>query len=100
MMSLTVISRAAFQEANGDHGETLNLSDGTRTNVWNTKTFERLDGLFITLEKGQKINVEDLDTGDIRMATIMAIRQNSIDVALSETNWEMRFPASQFIAPV
>lgn len=99
-MNLTVISRQAFTEGNGDYGETLNLSDGSNTNVWNKKTFEKQDGSLIILEKGQKINVEDIDSGDIITATIMGIRQNSIDVALTETKWEMRFPTSQFVEPI
>jgi hypothetical protein len=96
---LTVTTRTAFEEANGDTGATLELSDGSSTNVWTRKTFTKEDGSALTLEKGQQVNIQDLDSGDLRLATVMAIRANSIDVALSETQWEMRFPSAQLVEP-
>ena len=98
-MNLTVTARTVFEDANGDHGEILDLSDGSSTKLWNRKTFERSDGSTDVFEKGQQVKVEDLDSGEKRFATIWAIHNNIIDIQLSDTEWEMRFPSAQFIEP-
>lgn len=98
-MELSVISRRAFSEPNGDNGETLVLSDGSHTNVWNRKTYLKNDGSELIIEKGQKVQVQDFDSGETCFATVKVIRKNHIDVALSDSQWEMRFPSGQYIEP-